>query len=80
MYLYILGIYIHICIIFGNTHTYIKCSLFSPYVHVFRTDQLALDNQLTFFSLGRASFPVPRFAQLPIVHCVELRPHGPSLM
>lgn len=42
---------------------------------IFTVEYLALDNQLVCSSLGRATFPSPSFTHLPIVLCVDWRPH-----
>lgn len=46
-------------------------------IFVFRAKHLALDKQLIFSSLGKATFPKSRFFfLLPIDFCIRLRPHG----
>lgn len=62
-------VYIHI----------LKFRLFSPYVtcmYVFRTDCLALNNQLMCSSMGKTSSLSSKFLQLPMVLCEGLKPHG----
>lgn len=44
-------------------------------MYVSRADLLTLDNQLMCSSLERTTSPAPSFTHLPIVLCVELRPH-----
>lgn len=49
-------------------------------MYVFRTDQLALDNQTTCSYLGKSISPTRSFPQVPGVLCVELRLPGPSFI
>lgn len=79
---YCIYIYIHICICL---YRYIlKYNLLSPYnvtcMCVFRTDCLALDNQLVCSSLGNNTiFSFPKFTRLLAVQCVRLCSHAISL-
>lgn len=49
-------------------------------MYVFRSDQLALDNQTGCSYLGKSISPAPSFPQVPGVLCVELRLPGPSFI
>lgn len=49
-----------------------------PIMHLFRSDHLALDNQLVWPSLEKNTHLAHSFPQLPKVLCVGLKPHGLS--
>lgn len=54
---------------------YLLCLYNDICVYIFRVNNLELDNQLLFSSLGKTTSISPRFSQLSIVLCIGLKPH-----
>lgn len=68
--------HVYICLYIHIAKQNLQSSHNATCMYIFRSDHLILDNLLVCSSLGKTTSPAPRIAQLPIVICVGLRPHG----